>query len=272
MWPSALREKVLITWIVSVKFSSVTQSCLTLCDPMDCSMPGFPIHHQLPELAQTHIHCIGDAIQPSHSLLSPPPPALNLSQHQSFPSELALCIRWPKYWSFSFSISPSNGQSKWTIMLALIRPIYSDFWEYFTILETLWPWFLSFFFSRESICSQSWKWKVLSMSSLPSKPPGLVFIHNVGQVEICSDSKVTPCIPPPEIHPLQRPCVARRENYFSLLLLSLLHTLSKTNPVAQTVKNPPADAGDISDMGSIPGWVCWATVHEVTKSQTWLIK
>ena len=146
MWPSALREKVLITWIVSVKFSSVTQSCLTLCDPMDCSMPGFPIHHQLPELAQTHIHCIGDAFQPSHSLLSPSPPALNLSQHQSFSSELALCIRWPKYWSFSFSISPSNGQSKWTIMLALIRPIYSDFWEYFTILETLWPWFLSIFF------------------------------------------------------------------------------------------------------------------------------
>ena len=67
---------------ISVQFSSVTQSCLTLCDPMDCSTPGFPVHHQLPELAQTHIHWVSDAIQPSHPLLSPSPPAFNLSQHQ----------------------------------------------------------------------------------------------------------------------------------------------------------------------------------------------
>ena len=63
-------------------FSSVTQSCLTLCNLMDCSTPGFPVHHQLPELAQTHVHLVGDAIQPSHPLLSPIPPAFNLSQHQ----------------------------------------------------------------------------------------------------------------------------------------------------------------------------------------------
>ena len=62
------------------QFSSVTQSCLTLCNPMDCSTPGFPVHHQLPELAQTHVHTVGDAIQPSHSLSSPSP-AFNLSQH-----------------------------------------------------------------------------------------------------------------------------------------------------------------------------------------------
>ena len=67
--------------IYSVQFSSVAQSCLTLCDPMDCSMPGFPVHHQLPELAQTHFHRVGDAIQPSHPLLPPSPPAFNLSQH-----------------------------------------------------------------------------------------------------------------------------------------------------------------------------------------------
>ena len=67
----------------SAQFSSVAQSCLTLCDPMDCSTPGFPVHHQLPELAQTHVHCIGDAIQLSHPLSSPSPPAFNLSQHQS---------------------------------------------------------------------------------------------------------------------------------------------------------------------------------------------
>ena len=57
------------------------QSCLTLCDPMDCSTPGFPVHHQLPELAQTHAHRASDAIQPPHPLLSPSPPAFNLSQH-----------------------------------------------------------------------------------------------------------------------------------------------------------------------------------------------
>ena len=66
----------------SVQFSSVTQSCPTLCNPMDCSTPGFPVHHQLPDLAQTHAHWVGDAIQLSHSLSSPPPPAFNLSQHQ----------------------------------------------------------------------------------------------------------------------------------------------------------------------------------------------
>ena len=66
----------------SVQFSSVTQSCLTLCNPMDCSTPGFPVHYQLPELAQTHVHQVGDVIQPSHPLLSPSPPAFNHSQHE----------------------------------------------------------------------------------------------------------------------------------------------------------------------------------------------
>ena len=68
--------------ILSVQFNSVSQSCLTLCDPMECSTPGFPVHHQLPELAQTHVHQVSDAIQPSHPLLSPSSPAFNLSQHQ----------------------------------------------------------------------------------------------------------------------------------------------------------------------------------------------
>ena len=66
----------------SVQFSSVAQSCLTLCDPMNRSTPGLPVHHQLPESTQTHVHCVSDAIQPSHPLSSPFPPALNLSQHQ----------------------------------------------------------------------------------------------------------------------------------------------------------------------------------------------
>ena len=62
--------------------SSVSQLCLTLCDHMDCSTPGFPVHHQIPEIAQTHAHLVGDAIQPSCPLLSPSPPAFNLFQHQ----------------------------------------------------------------------------------------------------------------------------------------------------------------------------------------------
>ena len=67
---------------VSIQFSSVTQSCLTLCDPTDCNMPGFPVHHQRLELAHTHVHWVSDAIQTSHSLSSPSSPTFNLSQHQ----------------------------------------------------------------------------------------------------------------------------------------------------------------------------------------------
>ena len=78
---------------------------------MHCSTPGSPVHYQLLELAQTHVHRVGDAIQPSHPLLSPSPPAFSFSQHQVFSNESLLCIRWPKYWSFSFSISPSNEHS-----------------------------------------------------------------------------------------------------------------------------------------------------------------
>ena len=87
---------------------------------MDCSTPGLPVHHQLPEFTQTHVHGFSDAIQPSHPLLSPSPPAFSLSQHQGlffffffrvFSNESVLLIRWPKYCSFSFSISPSNEYS-----------------------------------------------------------------------------------------------------------------------------------------------------------------
>ena len=69
--------------MVSVQFSSVAQSCPTLCDPMNCSTPGLPVHHQLPEFTQTHVHRVSDAIQPSHPRSSPSPPAPNPSQHQS---------------------------------------------------------------------------------------------------------------------------------------------------------------------------------------------
>ena len=90
------------------QFISVPHSCPILCDSMNRSMLGLPVHHQFPEFTQTHVHQVGDAIQPSHPLSSPSPPALNLSQHQGLFNESALHIRWPKYWSFSFNILPSN--------------------------------------------------------------------------------------------------------------------------------------------------------------------
>ena len=91
------------------QFSSVAQSCLTLCDPMDCSTLGFPVHHQLLQLTQTHVHWVGDAYQLSHPLSSPSHPALSLSR--VFSNESVLHIMWPKYWNFSFSISPSDEYS-----------------------------------------------------------------------------------------------------------------------------------------------------------------
>ena len=96
---------------VSIQLSSVTQSYLTLCNPMDYSTPGFPVHHQL-ELTQTHVHQVSDAIQPSHPPLYPLLLLLSIFPSiRIFSNELVLHIRWPKYWSFSFSISPSNEYS-----------------------------------------------------------------------------------------------------------------------------------------------------------------
>ena len=93
-------------------FSSVQLlSHVRLCDPMDCSTPGFPVHHQLPEHTQTCVHRVDDAIQSSHPLSSPSLPAFNFPSIRVFSNESILCIRWPKYWSFSFSISPSNEYS-----------------------------------------------------------------------------------------------------------------------------------------------------------------
>ena len=93
---------------MNLTFSSVAQSCLTLCDPMNRSTPGLPVHHQLPEFTQAHVCLVGDAIQPSHPLSSPSPPAHNLSQHQGVFKWVSSSHQWPKYWSFSFGISTSN--------------------------------------------------------------------------------------------------------------------------------------------------------------------
>ena len=94
------------------QFSSVTQSCPTLCEPMDCSTPGLPIHHQLPEFTQTQVHQVSDAIQPSHPLSSTSPPPLNLSQHQGIFKWVSSLHQVANYWSFSFNISPSNEHSR----------------------------------------------------------------------------------------------------------------------------------------------------------------
>ena len=93
---------------ISAQFSSVAQSCPTICNPMDCSTPGFPVHHQFPELTQTHVYRV---VMPSNHLILCCPLLLLPSVFPSirvFSNESILHIRWPKYWSFSFSISPSN--------------------------------------------------------------------------------------------------------------------------------------------------------------------
>ena len=111
--------------LISVQFSSVAQSCPTLCDPMDGSTPGLPVHHQLPEFTQTHVHWVSDAIQPSHLLLSPSPPAFNLSQHQGL-------FKWNQFFASgsqsigalaSTSVLPVNAQYRlplgWTGWISL---------------------------------------------------------------------------------------------------------------------------------------------------------
>ena len=104
-----------------------------------------PVHHQLPELTQTHVHHVGDAIQPFHPLSSPSPLALNLSQHRGFSNKSALRIRWPKYWSFSFSISPSNEYSgliffriDWLDLLAVQGTLKSFLQHHSSKVSVLW--------------------------------------------------------------------------------------------------------------------------------------
>ena len=97
---------------------------------MDCSLPGFPVHHQLPELAQTQVYRVGDAIQLSHCLSSPSPPAFSLSSIRVFSKESVLHIRWPKNWSFSFSVSPSNEYSE-------LISFMIDWFDLLAVQETL---------------------------------------------------------------------------------------------------------------------------------------
>ena len=143
------------TWI-SHQFSSVTESCLTLCNPMNHSTSGLPVHHQLPKFTQTHVHRVGDAIQPSHPLSSPSPPAPIPPSIRVFSNESTVRMRWPKYWSFSFSISPSNEhpglisiRMDWLDLLAVqgtLKSLFqhhsSNFWHsaFFTVQLHIHTW------------------------------------------------------------------------------------------------------------------------------------
>ena len=118
--------------ILVVQFSSVAQSCPTLCNPMDCSTPGFLVHHWLLELAQTHDHRVADAIQPSHPLLSPSPPAFNLSQHQglfkwvSSSHQVAKVLEFQlQHQSFQWIISVDCFRIDWFDLLAVQETLKS---------------------------------------------------------------------------------------------------------------------------------------------------
>ena len=166
------------TWPISVHFSSVAQSCPTLCDPMNRSTPGLPVHHQLPEFTQTHAYQVSDAIQPSHPLSSPSPPAPNPSQHQGFSNESTLHMRWPKYWSFSFSINPSNEHP------GLIS-FRMDWLDLLAVQGTL----------KSLLQNHSQSINFLVLSFLHS--PTLTFIydhwknHNLDQTDLCWQSNVS---------------------------------------------------------------------------------
>ena len=130
----------------TLQVSSVAHSRPTLCDPMFCSMPGLPVHYQLPEFTQTYVHGVGDAIQPSHPLPSPFLPTFNLSSIRVFSNESVLCIRQPKYWSLSFSISPSNKYSgpisfrmDWLDILAVQWTLKSLLQHHSSKASILWP-------------------------------------------------------------------------------------------------------------------------------------
>ena len=166
-------------------------SHVRLCDPMDCSTPGFPVHHQLPEPTQTHVHRVGDAIQPSHPLSSPSPPTFNLSQHQGLFKWVSFSIKWPKYWSFSFNISPSNEYSElvsfrmdWLDLLAVQGTLKSLLQHHSSKVSILWcsAFFFFFFFIFKLYII------VLVLPNIKMNPP---------QVYMCSPSWTL--LPPPTL-------------------------------------------------------------------------
>ena len=145
------------------QFSSVAQSCPTLCDPMNHSTPGLPVHHQHLEFTQTHVHRVSDTIQPPHLLLSPLllppiPPSIRI-----FSNESTLHMRWPKYWSFSFSLIPSKEtpglisfKMDWLDLLAVQRTLKSLLQHHSSKASILW---LSAFFTVQLTHPYNDHWK-----------------------------------------------------------------------------------------------------------------
>ena len=149
----SIRPRLLLLFSRSVQFSSVIQSCTTLCNPMDCSTLGFPVHHQLPELTQTHVHWISDAIQQSRHLSYLSPPAFNLSQHQGLFKWVSSSHQVAKVLEFSFSISPSNDYSGlisfriyWLDLLAVQGTLESLLQHHSSKASILWHSAYFFFF------------------------------------------------------------------------------------------------------------------------------
>ena len=144
-------------FLANVSVQSLSR--VQLCDPMNCSMPGLPVHHQLLESTQTHVHRVGDAIQPSRPLSSPSP-ALNPSQHQGLLQWGSSSHQGPKHWSFSFSISPSSEYSgliffrmDWLDLLAVQRPLKSLLQHHSSKASILWR---SAFFTQSNSHIHTW--------------------------------------------------------------------------------------------------------------------
>ena len=145
------------------QFSSVTQLCPTLCDPMNHSMPSLPVHHKLLEFTETHGHPVSDAIQPSHPLLSPSPPAPNPSQHQSLFQWVSSLHEVAEYWTFSFSIIPSKEipglisfRMDWLDLLAVQGTLKSLLQNHSSKSSILWH---SAFFNSPTLTSKHDHWK-----------------------------------------------------------------------------------------------------------------
>ena len=163
----------------SIQFRSFAQLCPTFCDPMNRSMPGLPVHHQLPESTQTHVHRVGDVIQPSHLILCHPLLLLPsiFPSIRVFSDESALCIRWPKYWSFSFSIIPSTKhpglisfRMDWLDLLAVQGTLKSLLQHHGSKASILWRhWSSTEWCSQNRWLADKYYWCINTVLIIPTK-------------------------------------------------------------------------------------------------------